>query len=68
MSGFGSAVPPYPTWSNTMTKLLLILMVVGLWSGCGGDNPTEQIEQVVWFQETVETDGLALKLTNTDIE
>ncbi len=24
-----------------MTKLLLILMVVGVWSGCGGDSPTE---------------------------
>jgi antitoxin component YwqK of YwqJK toxin-antitoxin module len=23
-----------------MTKLLLILMVVSLWSGCGGDSPT----------------------------
>ncbi len=23
-----------------MTKLLLILMMVGVWSGCGGDSPT----------------------------
>jgi hypothetical protein len=23
-----------------MTKLLLILMVMGLWSGCGGESPT----------------------------
>ena len=29
---------PYPTWSNTMTKLLLILMMVGVRSGCGGDS------------------------------
>ena len=33
-----------------MTKLLLILMVVGLWSGCGGDSPTgeEEKELLVW--------------------
>ena len=28
---------PYPNWINMMTKLLLILMMVGLWSGCGKD-------------------------------
>ena len=33
-----------------MTKLLLILMVVGLWSGCGGDSPTgeEKKELLIW--------------------
>jgi antitoxin component YwqK of YwqJK toxin-antitoxin module len=30
----------FSTWSNTMTKLVLILMMVGFWSGCGGDSPT----------------------------
>ena len=28
-----------------MTKLLLILMMVGLWSGCGGDSPTQPTKE-----------------------
>ena len=35
---------------NTMTKLLLILMMVGVWSGCGGDSPTgdEKRDLLTW--------------------
>ena len=35
----------YPTRINTMTKLLLMLMMVGIFSGCGGDSPTEPTKE-----------------------
>ena len=35
---------------NEMTKLLLMLVVVSVWSGCGGDSPTgdEKKELLTW--------------------
>ncbi len=43
---------PYPTWRNTMTKLILILMMVGLWNGCGrdSDSPTGPEGQTLRIQ------------------
>ena len=29
---------PHTSWINTMTKIFLILVMVDLWSGCGGDS------------------------------
>jgi len=40
-----------------MTKLLLILMVVGLWSGCGKDSPTGEEEKELLTWTTTYDDG-----------
>ena len=39
-----------------MTKLIAILMVVGVWSECGGDSPTEQ-EELEQIDEDIYREG-----------
>ena len=38
----------YPTWSKIMKRIIGLLMVMGLWSGCGGDSdsPTGPNEEI----------------------
>ena len=46
-----------PTGRTTMTKLLLLLMMVGLWSGCGGDSPTESSKEIAKWTKTFGSGG-----------
>ena len=55
-----------------MTKLLLMLMVVGVWSGCGGDRPTKPtIEELLvgtWAFHTTEPMSFSFDGIDVDLD